>query len=200
VQSALAQRTDLESQRKSLTMSEMTLEVTKNATQPNLSLTGGYSVSGQGGPTTVGGVFVPGGYFDALSSMFQKPSWNVGLSYSYPLGQVGVKANLARGELSLEQSKVALKSQELAVTTDVTQAGMNVNNAFRSYEAAKKSREAQEKNADAAQTRFTAGLATPFEVAQALQNLTTARLSELNAIINYLNAVADFDKKQKVGG
>jgi outer membrane protein TolC len=166
-----------------------------------LSLSGGYNSSGQGGPFLQNNVVVtPGGYGDALSSIFSKPSWNLQINYSYPLGQVSAKSNLARTELQLEQSKVALKSQELAVTADVTQAGLNVNNAFRQYEAAKKSREAQEKNADAAQTRFTAGLATPFEVATALQSLTSARLTELNAIINYLNAVADFDKKQKVGG
>jgi outer membrane protein TolC len=200
VANALAQRTDLETTRKNLQVSSMNLELSRNATLPQLSLTGGYSMAGQGGPTVQQGVPVPGGYFDALSSMFDRPSWNVGLSYSYPLGQVSVKTALARAELQMEQQKVSLKSQELNVTAEVTQAGMNVTNAYRSYEAAKKSADAQQRNAEAAQTRFSAGLATPFEVAQALQSLTTQRLSELNAIINYLNAVADFDKRQRVGG
>jgi len=93
-----------------------------------------------------------------------------------------------------------LKGQELTVTQSVTQAGLNVNNAFRQLEARKKALIAQEKNADAAQTRFTVGLANPFEVANALQSLTNARLAELNAIITYLNAVAEFEKQQRVGG
>jgi outer membrane protein TolC len=203
IQNALAQRTDLESSRKNIQISQMTLDVTRSSTLPNLSLTGGYSLSGLGGPTLSKGVVTaPGGYFDALSSLgsLQTPTWNIGLSFTYPLGMVAAKATLAQRELTLDQTKAQLKALELTVTSDVTQAGLAVNNSFLQLQATKKSREAAEKNADAAQTRFTAGLANPFEVATALQALTNARVNELSAIIRYLNAIADFDKKQRVGG
>jgi len=203
IQNALAQRTDLETSHKQLEVSQMNLDVTKGATKPSLTLTGSYQISGTGGPTLSKGVVTaPGGYSDALSSMFNftTPSWTLGLNFSYPLGMVSQKALLARAELAIDQTKMQQKALELTITSDVTQAGLNVNNTYLQLVSSRKSREAQEKNAGAAQTRFSAGLATAFEVATALQSLTTARLNELNATIRYINAVADFDKKQRVGG
>jgi len=200
IQNALAQRTDLEQSRKNLQVSEMNLELRRNALLPAMTLSGGYRMSGSGGPRTSGGVLTPGGYGQVFGSMVDRPSWNINLSYSYNFGLVAARASLAQQELQYEQSKITLKGQELTVTQSVTQAGLNVNNAFRQLEARKKALIAQEKNADAAQTRFTVGLANPFEVANALQSLTNARLAELNAIITYLNAVAEFEKQQRVGG
>ena len=43
-------------------------------------------------------------------------------------------------------------------------------------------------------------MSTNFNVVQAQNNLTTARLSELRALISYLNAIAEFDRVQRVGG
>jgi outer membrane protein TolC len=128
------------------------------------------------------------------------PTWTLGLNFTYPLGMVSARAALARAELSIDQTKATQKALELTITSDVTQAGLNVNNTYLQLVSSRKSREASEKNADAAQTRFSAGLATPFEVATALQSLTSARLNELNATIRYINAIADFDKKQRVAG
>ncbi len=48
-------------------------------------------------------------------------------------------------------------------------------------------------------TRFNAGAATNFEVGQANDDLTAARLSELRALINHINAIADFERVQRVG-
>jgi outer membrane protein TolC len=48
-------------------------------------------------------------------------------------------------------------------------------------------------------TRFTAGVATNFEVVAAQDALTSARLSELRAVINHVNAVAEFERVQSVG-
>jgi outer membrane protein TolC len=113
---------------------------------------------------------------------------------------VSQKASYARAQIQFEQSKAQLKSLQLNLYADVTNAGLAVQNAYLRYLAAQKSRDAQEKNTAAAQTRFDNGMSTPFEVATAIQNLTSARLAELNAVITYLNAVAEFERKQRVGG
>jgi hypothetical protein len=42
-------------------------------------------------------------------------------------------------------------------------------------------------------------MSTNYNVVQAQTNLTTQRLAELRAIISYLNAVAEFDRIQRVG-
>jgi outer membrane protein TolC len=44
------------------------------------------------------------------------------------------------------------------------------------------------------------GAATNFEVVQSQNQLTSARLSELQAVINHVNAIAEFDRVQRYGG
>jgi outer membrane protein TolC len=93
-----------------------------------------------------------------------------------------------------------LKAQELTVTVTVSNAGRNVENTYKQYLAAQKAREAAEKNAEAEQTRFDVGMSTNYQVVLAQNNLTSQRLTELSALIRYLNAVAEFDRVQRVGG
>jgi len=209
IQTAIDQRTDLAISRKNIESSQFTLDLRKNAILPSLNLTGSYQLQGQGGntytfnrTTLIRSLVAPGGYGDALSSIsgFDQPTWIVSANFTYPLGMMSAKASLAQAQIQLEQSRANLKAQELTVSTDVTNAGLAVQNAYLQLQAARKSREAAEKTADATQTRFDNGLATVFEVSQNFNTLTASRLSELNAVIRYVNAIADYEKKQKVGG
>jgi outer membrane protein TolC len=201
IANALANRTDMVQARRNLEISRMSLDVTRNNTLPGLDLSAGYTLQGQGGNIRQqGGTILEGGYFDALSQIgsFETPAWNMSFNFSYPLGMAAAKANYARSQLQLEQSEAQIKAQELDVTTEVTNAGLAVDNAYRQYLAAQKTRELQVLNLDAAETRFGVGQATNFEVVQQQNALRSARLSELNAIINYMNAVAEFDRVQRV--
>jgi len=204
VTKALAERTDVIISRKNLEISRMNLDVTRGSLMPSLSMSAGYSASGQGGtgfnPAT--GVITPGGYPDALGNMFDlnTPRWNLGFNFNIPIGQIAEKAAYARALIGIDQANVQLKVQELTVSTAVINAGLNVENSYKLYQAAVKSREAAEKNADAAQVRFDNGLLTNFEVVTAQNTLTNARLSELTRIIAYINAIAEYERVQKIGG
>jgi outer membrane protein TolC len=203
VQSAIAARTDLVEARRNLDISRMNLEVTHESTRPQLNLQAGYSVSGQnagifdedGNPIGVTG------YGAAFNQAFglDLPTWNVQFNVTYPLFMRAARANYARAQIQLDQSVANLKAQELTVTADVTNAGLAVENSYKQYQAAQKAREVAEKNADAEQTRFDVGMSTNYNVVQAQTNLTTQRLTELQALIRYLNAVAEFDRIQRVG-
>jgi outer membrane protein TolC len=48
-------------------------------------------------------------------------------------------------------------------------------------------------------TRFNVGASTNYEVMQAQDDMTAARLSELQAIIRHVNAIAEFERVQRVG-
>ncbi len=194
VQQAIASRTDLMQARRNLDISNLNLEVTRNLTKPQLDLVGGYSVTGQNLTATTG-------YGDVFASAFglDAPTWNVQFNFTYPMFMRAAKANLARAQLQIDQSLASLKASELTVTADVTNAGLNVENTYKQYQAAQKAREVAEKNADAEQTRFDVGMSTNYNVVQAQTNLTTQRLTELRALISYLNAIAEFDRIQRVG-
>ncbi len=204
VQTALQDRTDLQVSRKDLESSAFTVELRKNNTMPSLNLLTSYQLSGTGGSVfdRSGVLTQPSGYSDVLKGIanFNQPQWTVGLTFSYPLGMASSKALLAQAQLSYQQGQANLKAQELSVSTDVTNAGLAVQNTYQQLLAARTAREAGERNAEAEQTRFDAGMSNNYNVATALNTLTSARLNELNAEIAYVNAIAEFDRKQHVGG
>ncbi len=208
LQVALSERADLRQQRHQLEMSALDLEVTRNGRLPNLDLTAAYSVQGTGGNqfdrSGLGGeplLINEGGYLDGLNSIagFEAPTWSVSMNFSYPIGMRAGKANSERARLQFEQTNLAIKSQELAVITEVTSAGLAVTDTNLQFQAAQRSRELAEESALTELTRFNAGAATNFEVGQANDDLTSARLSELRALINHINAIADFERVQRVG-
>ncbi len=209
LETALRERTDLRQQRQQLEIAAIDLDVTNNARLPDLNLTAAYSLSGVGGDLfergELGGAPVlidQGGYLDGLSSIaqFDVPTWSVSMNFSYPVGMRGEKASSERAKLQYEQSQLSIRAhQELAVVTQVTDAGLAVTDTQLQYAAAQRSRELAEENAVATITRFNAGVATNFEVAQANDDLTSARLSELRALINHISAIAEFERVQRVG-
>jgi outer membrane protein TolC len=142
-----------------------------------------------------------GGYLDGISSIagFDTPTWNLALNFSYPIGMRSASAQAERAELQFEQTELAIRAQELAVVTEVTEAGLAVTDTGLQFDAAQRSRELAEENAVATVTRFNAGVATNFEVGQANDDLTSARLSELRALINHINAIAEFERVQRFG-
>jgi outer membrane protein TolC len=211
IQVALQDRTDIREQRQQRDISQVNLEVSKSNTLPTLNLSAGYSLSGVGGNlcsrSGSGGLqgecvlVATGGYGDALTNIknFTAPTWNVGLTGSYPIGTNPNKANLERAKLQLQQTDLALKSQELTIITQVTNAGYAVSNAYLQLQAAQRSVEAAELSYQGVVQSFGVGAATNYEVVQAQNTLTTARVSELQAVIGYVDAIAQFELVQHVG-
>jgi outer membrane protein len=199
VQQALIDRTDIQQAVKGLEQTDLSFKLSQNQIHPQLNLTGGFTQAGQGGPTAANPT---NGFGTALSSVFgfSLPTWTIGTNFTYQLGMQANKAALARAQLSYDQQKANLKVTQLGVVADVTGAGLNVQNTYKQYLAAQKARVAQEAATNAEQTKFTVGLSNNFNVVTQQNNLTSARLSELNALINYINAVADYDRKQRIGG
>ena len=208
IERALSERTDIQQARRERQIAELDLEVTENNRLPELNLTASYSLAGVGGTeyerSGLGGAPVlvdRGGYNDAIEAIrgFDVPTWNLGLSFSYPIGMKSAKATLARARLQMEQRDLAIRAQELAIVTEVTNAGLAVRDTRLQLAAATRSRELAEQSAAAEVTRFNAGAATNFEVTTAQDALTSARLSELRAVINHINAIAEFERVQRVG-
>jgi outer membrane protein TolC len=199
VQQALIDRTDIQQAVKGLEQTDLSFKLSQNQTRPQLNLVGGFTNAGLGGPTAAN---LASGYGDAFTSVvqFTQPTWVIGTNFIYQLGMQANKAALARAQLSYDQQKANLKVTQLGVVADVTGAGLNVQNTYKQYLAAQKARAAQEAATNAEQTKFTVGLSNNFNVVTQQNNLTSARLSELNALLNYINAVADYDRKQRIGG
>jgi outer membrane protein len=96
VRRALATRTDLDTARRQIQVNDIALRNLVDQQMPALDLSASYGMAGVGGPTFIrgsqlGGAIletIPGGYSDALRILANRdaPTWNFGLSFSYPIG------------------------------------------------------------------------------------------------------------------
>jgi outer membrane protein TolC len=194
----LTDRTDIQQSLKSLEVSDINLALSHNATKPQFNLTSNVSSQGQGPNKTEPTL----GYTGALGDLiaFNVPTWSFTGNFTYQLGMQTQKAALARAQLSYDQQKANLKVTQLSVVSDVTGAGLNVQNTYKQYLSAHAASVAQLAATNAEQTKFTVGLSNNFNVVTQQNNLTSDRLAELTALINYVNALADYDRKQRIGG
>jgi outer membrane protein len=208
VRRALSERTDIAIVKKSMESNDVTLRYLRDQTLPQADLVGLYGVSGLGGTqfvTTGTGITrqvtgtIPGGYGDALASLFRNsyPRWQVSMNFSYPLGLSTQEAAVARARVQLSQVAAQVKQVELQVATDVTNAAINVQNSAEAVQAAQASRELTQKKLEAEQSKFEVGMSTNYFVVQAQRDLADAQNSELRAVLNYRKAIVELERNQQ---
>ena len=109
VKRALDARTDLLQSRRTLEANNVTLRNLVDQQLPALDLTATYGLAGIGGTEFVrsGGLGSPitgqinSGYINALNTMFDRaaPTWNLAVTFSYPIGTSAADASAARARL-----------------------------------------------------------------------------------------------------
>jgi outer membrane protein TolC len=125
------------------------------------------------------------------------PTWTVGATFSYPLGNSTAEANLARARLERDQAAAQLRSNEVVAVREVRQAALRLEQNRQRIETTKLARELAEQRLDAEQRRFEVGMSTSFLVIQAQRDLAIARNNELQALLDYQLAVIAFETSQQ---
>jgi outer membrane protein len=208
VRRALEMRTDLAQARKTLDSNDVTLRLLNNQRLPFVDLTANYGVQGLGGTafvrqgTGLGSSVIgtiPGGYSNAFNSLFGRdyPTWTAQLNITYPIGASAADAQYARGRVQRNQSAAQLRALELTVATEVTNAALQVENGLKRYEAAQAAQMLAQTRLGAEQSRFDVGLSTNFFVVQAQRDLVTAQSSALRALLDYRQALVDYQRVQE---
>ncbi len=208
VKRALENRTDLQQARKNLQVNDTTLKYLNNQTLPQADLVARYGLIGQGGTqyitsgTGINRVVtgeIPGGYGDALGSLFNRnyPTWTMQLNVTYPIGTSAADATVARARVQVNQVEAQLKQIELQIATDVTNAGTNVQNAVERVQAAQAAREFAERTLEAEQSKFEVGMSTNYFVVQAQRDVATAQNNELQAVLAYRKALVELERLQQ---
>jgi outer membrane protein len=126
------------------------------------------------------------------------PTWNLGVTFSYPLGKSAAQADLARARIERDQSAARLHSLELTAVREVREAAWLVEQNQQRIETARLGRELAEQRLDAEQKRFDVGMSTSFLVIQAQRDLAVARNNELQSYLDYQLAVVAFQRVQQV--
>lgn len=203
---ALAERIDLQQDRKTLQSNDVSLRLLDNQTKPQLDLQASYGLTAVGGPQfqTVNGVdtTIPGDYGQALRQIagFDYPAWALQAVASYAIGTSAAKARLASARIQYEQTQAQVRARELQVATEVTNAGLDVESALKRLDAARLTRELAEKQLEAEASKFEVGMSTNYQIVQFQRDLADARNSELRAILDYQRALVEFERVQSVGG
>lgn len=217
IKNALANRTDLQQLKKQMESTDIGARFAADQKLPAVNVTANYGTVGVGGtqyiydanaiaagaaPRPTGSSNVP--FSDVLRDVFGNNfrDWSVALNVSYPVGTSQADAAYAQAKLQHQQQQTGLSNLEMQVATQVRQAARQVNTGLKRVEATKNARELAEKRLEAEQKRFNVGLSTTFELFQAQRDLATAKVNELQATIDYNQAVVDFEAVQTspIGG
>src|SRR5207244_4029656 len=156
--------------------------------------TGGFpgTIVGPGAITPFGSV---------LGQLFSSdyPTWAVGVSISYPIGESSDQANYARAKLEHSQADQRLKGNEARVILQVRDAAWKIEMNTKRIETTRAARELAEQRLDAERKRFEVGMSTSFLVIQAQRDMAQAKTNELGAVLSYDLSLVDYEALQQAG-
>jgi outer membrane protein len=203
---ALDTRTDMQQAQKTLEANDVVIRFLRNQIRPDLSAAVDYGATGIGGSQFLRGEGFPGPIIGTLNRPYTDvlrdvvgadfPTWTFTMSLSYPLGTSTQDANLARARLQNQQSVKQLDSSRIRVATEVRETARMVTTNGKRVEATRASRALAEKRLEAEEKKFQAGMTTNFFVLQAQRDLNQARNNELQALIDYLKSVVNYETAQ----
>jgi len=210
VTNALRDRADLARARKDIENAGVALRLAGNQKLPDVRVNATYQASGLGGTEVLrsggfpGTIIGPGqvvGFGTVLDQLLKSdyPTWAVGVSVSYPIGQSAEDASHARSRLEARQAEQRMKSAEGRVIQQVRDAAWKVEMNARRVETARAVRELGEQRRDVEQRRFEVGMSTSFLVIQAQRDLAQATQNELSAVLAYDLSLVDFEAVQQAG-
>jgi HAE1 family hydrophobic/amphiphilic exporter-1 len=210
VTNALRDRTDLARARKDTENAATSLRLAGNQRLPDVRINASYQTNGLGGTQLLRGAGFPGpiigpgqviGFGSILNQVFSSnyPTWGVGVSVNYPLGQSADQANHARSQLEVQQASQRVRAAEARVIQQVREAAWKVEMNARRIETARAVRQLAEQRRDVEQRRFDVGMSTSFLVIQAQRDLAQATQNELAAVLAYDLSLVDFEALQQAG-
>jgi outer membrane protein len=135
-----------------------------------------------------------GGYFRALSNVWDFHSVTFGLAIEVPIRNRTAKANLAGARIQAEQLAAQVRALEQTIEVEVRNAAQAVEITRRQIVAARAGRESADIQLAGEQTRYRTGLSTTFLVLQFQNQLVNARTAEIRAEANYNQAIANLQR------
>ena len=180
----LTERPDLLQAKLDVQRQGITIKYNYNQLFPELDLLAGGGYGGGGSGTRE--------YSQVLNQVArgEQPSWSVGGQLTYPLGNIGARANYKKSKLTMEQVLLNLKKLEQTIMITIDN---DINQAKSSYQQVAATRAAREYAGEALaaeQKKLENGKSTTYTVLQMQRDLTTARGNDIQALANYNKALA----------
>jgi outer membrane protein TolC len=119
----------------------------------------------------------------------QYPIWFAGLKLTYPIGNDTAENDYIKSKLKVGQAKAQINSLEETISTDVRSAIRAVRSGYLQLDVTARGRSYAEEVMDAYVKKQKVGLATTKDVLDVLNNLVTAKGNEIQAVVDYNNAI-----------
>jgi len=206
-QSAMANRPEIEAARLAVRGSELTVDFNKNQLLPRVDIVGGYGINGLSGnadqrisPITgqpqvnsFGGT-----YGDGLGRMFSGDfySYQGGIRIEVPIANAGADAAYTQSRVQQQQSESSYRQQVSNVALEVGQAVGDVTSNLQRIAATRVARELSDENLRNQTKRYDVGMVTTTDLLIFQDQVARARLSEIQATVDYNNSIAELERSQ----
>ncbi|MGZ5475166.1 MAG: TolC family protein [Thermoanaerobaculia bacterium] len=176
----------------------------RNQVLPQLDFQMDYSAKGVAGrsfigtdPVTNQPIYDTTGYGKAVQQIFRNdfPTWTFGVQVGVPLSNIGARAERRRAELDVDASRVSEEQAKQNVVVAVRSAARAVDTAARTIVASRAARDAAEQNLEAERRRYENGMTTNFQVLQIQQQLSDARVRELQSLVGFAAALSQYHRQ-----
>lgn len=182
---AFAERPDYQLLKRSAEQYAINSNVSKNSILPTLDLTAQYRVNGSGKT-----------YGDNIKELgdTDEYGWSLGLTFSYPLGNRFAKNDYEKSKINIKRSELTLFGLESQIRNDIRAGIRNVELAREQIDAARMTVEVNELKLRMEEERFRNQLSSSYYVLQFQRDLATSRNLYNRALINYEQAIADYQR------
>jgi outer membrane protein TolC len=201
-------RQDLRLAESALASTAVTIQLLRDDTRPDVSLSLNYGVQSVGGTELLRTGGFPGTVIGttqrtlatAIGDLWTNrfPTWSIELAVSYPVGLARPEAELLQAVIQRRQQEAILRDTELAVRTELAIAAREVETNRGRIVSTRTAVDLAERRLEAEQRKFTAGLSTSFFVFQAQRDLAVAREAALRAILDLERSTADLSAAEIV--
>ncbi|MDD3580152.1 MAG: TolC family protein [Desulfobacca sp.] len=177
VQEAVQNRLEMQTARLSLESAKISLKSTYDRYLPSLNVSGGwdYNVTGRNPP-------------EAIEERPKGPSWNIIARINVPIfifdGGV-IRESKVQALTSIDQAEANVHQTREDIELEVKSEVINLNNALERVNIVKNSIKLAKESLNIEELRYRMGLTSYLELTNAQQNLRTAELNLLTAIIQY---------------
>ncbi|MBT5985707.1 MAG: TolC family protein [Nitrospina sp.] len=203
VKMALSNRPDYLAKKKDLENKNILVKYQENQIYPSVDLVGSLGINGLSGEATTitsgtfQGTSAYGGSYgnsltDALSTNYY--DWELGVKFSYPLGNRSAKSKLSASRLEKAQLILGIKDLEKKIILEVRESARQLKTDSKRIKAATVAKKLAEEKLKAEETKFEVGLSTSFNVLTFQEDLAEAQSNEIKTIIDYKQSRVLFRK------
>ena len=185
IRRALLNRPELKELKQNLALADLQSRVSGNRTRPDLLLSASAATSGLGE-----------GYhsdLDRLSSG-KYPAWEVGVVFSYPLGNRSAENEYRKNRLKVDQIQMQIRNLEELIANEVRSAVRALDACYKQLEVARRRVSFAEERLRAYTRKAEVGLATTTDLLDTEYDYATARSDQIKADVAYTDAVTQLWK------